>query len=198
MLIFASHGQTIWGTLNVLLIILLFMPLRDKRVERENKLLLKGLPYYGCKDLASAHQQFNNLLTSALSRNQLDKFKSLFDPDLFNLNVPTDQQVKVSSSAHSQLRCNYFSPHNFLRQKHRLAQPDNFFSIFHNNIRSLSKNLENLQNHLLNELDTHFSIIGVSETRIVKDKHYFSIQIYLATILNMYQPLYQLEVLGFT
>ena len=135
------------------------------------------------------------MLTSALSRNQLDKFKSLFDLDLFNLNVPTDQQVKVSSSAHSQLRCNYFSPHNFLRQKHRLAQPDNFFSIFHNNIRSLSKNLENLQNHLLNELDTHFSIIGVSETRIVTINHYFSIQIYLATILNMYQPLYQL---GFT
>ena len=35
------------------------MPLRDKRVERENKLLLKELPYYGYKDLASAHQQFN-------------------------------------------------------------------------------------------------------------------------------------------
>ena len=110
------------------------------------------------------------MLTSALFRNQLDKFKTLFDLDLFNLNVPTDQQVKVSSSAHRQLRCNYFSPLNFLRQKHRLAQPENLFSIFHNNIRSLSKNLENLQNHLLNELDTHFSIIGVSETRIVKDK----------------------------
>ena len=111
MLISASHGQTISGTLNVLSILLLFMPLRDKRVERENKLLLKELPHYEWKDLASAHQQFNNLLTSALSRNQLDKFKSLFDLDLFNLNVPTDQHVKVSSSAHSQLRCNYFSPH---------------------------------------------------------------------------------------
>ena len=53
---------------------------------------------------------------------------------------------------------------------HMLAQPGNLFSIFHNSIRSLSKNLVNLQNHLLNELDTHFSIIGVSETRIVKDK----------------------------
>ena len=145
------------------------MPLRDKRVERENKLLLKELPYYGCKDLASAHLQFNNLLTSALSRNQLDKFKSFFDLDLFNLNVPTDQQVKVSSS-HSHFRCNYLSPHNFLRQKHRLVQSDNLFSMFHNNIWSLSTTLENLQNHLLNELDTHFSIIGVSETRIVKDK----------------------------
>ena len=102
-----------------------FMPLCDKRVERENKLLLKELPYYGCKDLASAHLQFNNLLTSALSRNQLDQFKSLFDLDLFNLNVPTVQQVKVSISVHSHFRCKYFSPHNFFRQKHRLAQSDN-------------------------------------------------------------------------
>ena len=66
MLISASHGQTISGTLNVLLIILLFMPLRDKRVERENKLLLKELPYYGCKDLASAHQQFNIICSHPL------------------------------------------------------------------------------------------------------------------------------------
>ena len=145
------------------------MSLRDKRVERENKLLLKELPYYGCKDLASTHLQFNNLLTSALSGDQLDKLKSLFDLDLFYLNVPTEQQVKVSSN-HSHFRCNYFSPHNFLSQKHRIAQSDNFFCIFYNNIWSLSKTLENLQNYLLNELDTHFSIIGVSETRIVKDK----------------------------
>ena len=131
--IFASYGQTISGMLNALLIILLFMSLRDKRVERENKLLLKELPYYGCKDLASALLQFNNLLTSALSRNQLDKLKSLFDLDLFYLNVPTDQQVKVSSN-HSHFRCNYFSPQNSLRQKHRLAQSDNFVSIFYNNI----------------------------------------------------------------
>ena len=139
--IFASYGQTISGMLNALLIILLFMSLRNKRVERENKLLLKELPYYGCKDLASALLQFNNLLTSALSRNQLDKLKSLFDLDLFNLNVPTVQQVKVSSN-HSHFRCNYFSPHNFLRQKHRLAQSDNLFSIFYNNIWSLSKTLK--------------------------------------------------------
>ena len=185
------------GMLNALLIILLFMSYRDKRVERENKLLLKELPYYGCKDLASAHLQFNNLLTSALSGNQLDKLKSLFDLDLFYLNVPTDQQVKVSSN-HSHFRCNYFSPQNFLRQKHRLAQSDNFVSIFYNNIWSLSKTLENLQNYLLNEFDTHFSIIGVSETRIVKDRVLLFNQIYLATILTVYQPLYQLQVLGFT
>ena len=31
---------------------------------------------------------------------------------------------------------------------------------------SLKSNLQNLQTHLLNELDFHFNIIGVTETRI--------------------------------
>ena len=33
-------------------------------------------------------------------------------------------------------------------------------------IRSLKRNLENFQTHLLDELDFHFSIIGVTETRM--------------------------------
>ena len=40
------------------------------------------------------------------------------------------------------------------------------FSIFHNNVVSLSNNLENLQTQLLEELDFHFDIIAVSETEI--------------------------------
>ena len=40
------------------------------------------------------------------------------------------------------------------------------FSIFHNNVRSLNRNLENLQSHLLEELDFHFDVIGVTETKI--------------------------------
>ena len=36
----------------------------------------------------------------------------------------------------------------------------------HTNIRSLKRNLENFQTHLLDELDFHFNIIGVTETRI--------------------------------
>ncbi|CAH3017667.1 unnamed protein product, partial [Porites evermanni] len=39
-------------------------------------------------------------------------------------------------------------------------------TLFHNNVCSLKSNLENLQTHLLNELDFHFNIIGVTETRI--------------------------------
>ena len=36
----------------------------------------------------------------------------------------------------------------------------------HTNIRSLKRNLENFQTHLLDELDFHFNIIGLTETRI--------------------------------
>lgn len=40
------------------------------------------------------------------------------------------------------------------------------FSVFHNNVVSLNQNLENLQTHLLYELDFHFNVIGVTETKI--------------------------------
>ena len=38
--------------------------------------------------------------------------------------------------------------------------------MLHNNVRSLKRNLENFQVHLLDELDYNFSLIGVSETKI--------------------------------
>ena len=44
--------------------------------------------------------------------------------------------------------------------------PDSNISFMHTNIRSLKRNLENFQTHLLDELDFHFNIIGVTETRI--------------------------------
>ena len=47
---------------------------------------------------------------------------------------------------------------------------DSNFSLLHNNIRSLERNLENFQVHLLNELNFEFSIIGVSETKIFSGK----------------------------
>ena len=43
---------------------------------------------------------------------------------------------------------------------------DHTFSIFHNNIRSLKKNLDSLQGEILDELDFHFDLLGVTETKI--------------------------------
>ena len=42
--------------------------------------------------------------------------------------------------------------------------------MFHNNVRSLRNNLENLQIHLLDELKYDFSVIGISETKITEEK----------------------------
>ena len=39
------------------------------------------------------------------------------------------------------------------------------FSFFHTNIRSLKRNLENFQTHLLDELTFRFNILGITETK---------------------------------
>ena len=65
-------------------------------------------------------------------------------------------------------------PHNYSFYKFKSELPcrasDSSFSLLHNNIRSLKRNLENFQVHLLDELNFEFSIIGVSETKIVSGK----------------------------
>lgn len=43
---------------------------------------------------------------------------------------------------------------------------DNCFSLLHNSVRSLKRNLDNLQVHLLDELDYNLSVLGVTETKI--------------------------------
>ena len=56
------------------------------------------------------------------------------------------------------------SPHTFskLRSKISVADSTSTISVFHNNIVSLNRTLENIQTHLLQELNFHFNIIGVS------------------------------------
>ena len=46
--------------------------------------------------------------------------------------------------------------------------------MLHNNIRSLKRNLENLQTHLLQELNFNFSTIGITESKIRDDFFYFN------------------------
>ena len=40
------------------------------------------------------------------------------------------------------------------------------FSLFHNNVRSLKRNVDSLETHLLNELEYHFSVTGITETKL--------------------------------
>ena len=66
----------------------------------------------------------------------------------------------------------HYSPYSFYKFKSELPSrvSDSSFSLLHNNIRSLKRNLENFQVHLLDELNFEFSIIGVSETKIISGK----------------------------
>ena len=57
-------------------------------------------------------------------------------------------------------------PAHSFRQMKTKVETDTSFSVFHNNVVSLNRNLENLQTHILHELNFHFNIIGVSETKI--------------------------------
>ena len=58
------------------------------------------------------------------------------------------------------------------------------FSILHNNVRSRRRNLENLQVHLLDELDYRISVIGITETKITNSA---------GINLNPHPPNYQYE-----
>ena len=53
-----------------------------------------------------------------------------------------------------------------MKNKFTKDEIDCSFSIFQYNILSLNRNLENLQTHVLDELNFHFNIIGVTETKI--------------------------------
>ena len=60
--------------------------------------------------------------------------------------------------------------HNKFKSELPSRASDSCFSILHNNVRSLSWNLENCQVHLLDELNFDFSIIGISESKIINGK----------------------------
>ena len=60
------------------------------------------------------------------------------------------------------------SPYNFQKIKSKLTKDeiDCSFLIFYNNVLSINRNLENLQTRILDELNFHFNVIGVTETKI--------------------------------
>ena len=143
---------------------------RNKSEERASKLLLNELPYINFRgNLAFYHGQFNNSIpTDWRPRRNLDKLNSLYDLDIFNLNSNLDAYLNTEFNLPNQrIQSRYFSPHSFKMFKENI--PENTvkssFSIFHNNIVSINRNLENVE-LLLDELDFHFDVIGISETKI--------------------------------
>ena len=129
-------------------------------------LLLKELPYYSC-DIIPSHSHFNNSLNTSLpTKKYLERLPSFNELDIFTLNSFPDRRSDPYTTA---ISCRYFSPHSFCHSKRQFQFSSNStdgLSLFHTNIRSLKSNLEKFQTHLLEEIDFHFNIIGITETRI--------------------------------
>lgn len=125
----------------------------------EIKTLLEQLLYYSCKDLTSAHPQFNSLIDdNRPSRKRLDSFSSLYDLSVFQLNSldrDIDPDINFTSN---RIRSKYYSPHSFA-QFIDSKQLQSKISFLHTNIRSLKKNFEEFQHHVLSELIFRFTII---------------------------------------
>jgi len=87
--------------------------------------------------------------------------------DLFSLNTDEAHNHDFNLYNH-RMQSRYFSPHGFNVYKSKFPRyaGKSCFSLLHNNVRSLKRNLENFQVHLLDKLDYDFSLIGVSETKI--------------------------------
>ena len=143
---------------------------RNKNEERAGKLLLKELPYFnfrGC--LAQCHGQFNSSISDTVqTRRNLDKLTSLYDLGIFNLNTVLDVNLSTDCNLPNQrIQSRYFSPHSFNMFKKNLPKEkvDSTFSVFSSNVASINRNLENVL-ILLDELDFHFNVIGITETKI--------------------------------
>ena len=125
-----------------------------------NKCLLQELPFYLLDDISFSLTLKGKILESE-SLQLLPSFsvKTLLDklPGQIELNFHDDLLGSFSSK--------YYTPHEFTRAK----LPKNCLSIFHLNINSLQKHIDEL-NELLGELQHVFDFITISETRILKDK----------------------------
>ena len=137
-----------------------------KQCAIENKTLLAQLPYYNGKVLTSAHPQFNSLIDdNRPSRKLLDSLSSLYDLSVFQLNSLDKHIDPDINLASNKIRSKYYSPHSFA-QFIDSKQLQSKISFLHTNIRSLKKNFEEFQHHVLSEMSFRFTIIGVTETRI--------------------------------
>ena len=132
-----------------------------------SKSLLRELPYYGINHL-SAHGEFNNIIgDQSPTKKYLESLTSVHDLDLFTLNTNSDinPEKKLSDQ---RIYSRYYSPHSFnkLKSSYIKSNQNSAFSLLHNNIRSLKRNLDDFQTHVLHELGYRFSVMGIAETRI--------------------------------
>jgi len=125
------------------------------------------LPYYGCSgNLAKIHGQLNSSFSSPYKTKQdLNKLSGLYDLDLLSLNTALGDNINWDTGNQFSCRVNsrYYSQHTFSKLRTKISLPDSTFSLFHNNIVSLNRNLENLHTPLLQEANYfHFNISNIN------------------------------------
>ena len=94
---------------------------------------------------------------------------------MFSLNTALSDNIHSDNQFPCRVNSRYYSPHTFSKLRTKISLADSTFAVFHNNIVSLNRNLENLQTHLLQELNFHFNIIGVSETKLTNVNSQFCV-----------------------
>ena len=88
---------------------------------------------------------------------------------IFNLNDDNSLVDPDLNCLFKSIRCKNYSPVRFNQQFKPDESALSKLSLFHTNIRSERSNLEDFQCHILLELDFHFNIIAVTETRILNN-----------------------------
>ena len=94
---------------------------------------------------------------------------------MFSLNTVLGDNINSDNQFPCRVNSRYYSAHTFSKLRTKISLADSTFYVFHNNTVSLNRNLENLQAHLLQELNFHFNSIGVSETKITNVSSQFSV-----------------------
>ena len=109
----------------------------------------------------------NNLISqsSLPTKKYLQKLHSIYDLDIFSLNSNISSDINPDIQSYcNEVRANYYSPNSFKKSSNSTFN-NTSLSLLHNNIRSFCANLENFEDHPLNELNHCFDILGISETK---------------------------------
>ena len=145
----------------------------NDQTARSTYSLFRGLPHFW-QNIFLSHGQFNNCIPSHLpAKKYLGKLTSVYDLDLFRLTAAKTLNPDNDNLCYNRIQSRYYSLHSFNKFQTELPRraSDSCFSVLHNNVRSLRRNLENFQVHLLDELNFDFSVIGVCETKIISGKN---------------------------
>ena len=144
-----------------------------------------------------------NSNTSCLCSSNISKSKL---NNLNNLNIlssiesiPSLSDIDADINLPYQCNFKYYLTHDFYNSQEisDTSYTQESFSILHCNIRSLTANVDSLSN-LLTELSHSFSVIGLSETKLLVGKDLQRTQIFHIIILFPIQPSYQQEALECT